>query len=136
MWGRSIDAAMAFACLTPSCSFDSCGGGESDEYQEGVVKVKAPAGKLGILFEKIDRMQLGHVVAYVRDDSVLVGQVARGDAICKVDGTVCEKMDHETLRTFLIQHEGSERKLYVRKKAFRRESERWIMNDMIVMGNE
>ena len=87
------------------------------------MKVKAPAGKLGILFEKIDRMQLGHVVgdvAYVRmrDDSVLVGQVARGDAICKVDGTVCEMMDHETLRTFLIQHEGSERKLYARKKAF------------------
>ena len=128
MWGRSIDAAMAFACLTPSCSFDSCGGGESDEYQEGVVKVKAPAGKLGILFEKIDRMQLGHVVAYVRDDSVLVGQVARGDAICKVDATVTLAMDHDAVRALITSRSGSERTLSVRKGAFKRGQDSWVLN--------
>ena len=128
MWGRSIDAAMAFACLTRSCSFDSCGGGESDEYQEGVVKVKAPAGKLGILFEKIDRMQLGHVVAYVRDDSVLVGQVARGDAICKVDATVTHAMDHDAVRALITSRSGSERTLSVRKAAFKRGQDSWVLN--------
>ena len=128
-----ISAAMALACLSPSCSFESCGGGETDEVQEGVVSVKAPSGKLGIMFEKIDRAQLGHVVAYVRDDSVLTGQIARGDAICKVDKTVTEKMDHDALRTFLVSCQGSERKLFIRKKAFRREQERWILNDMVVI---
>ena len=103
---------------------------EPDEYEgmEGDVAVTAPSGKLGILLEKIDSGNLGHVVAYVRDDSVLLGKVARGDAICKVDTTATHAMDHDGVITLLTSRSGSERSLSVKKGAFKRGQDGWVLN--------
>ena len=90
--------------------------------------VEAPSGKLGLLFEKIEQGDLGHVVAYVRDDSVLLGQVARGDAICKVDATATLAMDHDAVRALITSRSGSERTLSVRKGAFKRGQDSWVLN--------
>ena len=103
---------------------------EPEDYtsRAGDVAVKAPSGKLGLLFEKIEQGDLGHVVAYVRDDSVLLGQVARGDAICKVDATVTLAMDHDAVRALITSRSGSERTLSVRKGAFKRGQDSWVLN--------
>ena len=103
---------------------------EPEDYtsRAGDVAVKAPSGKLGLLFEKIEQGDLGHVVAYVRDDSVLLGQVARGDAICKVDATVTLAMDHDAVRALITSRSGSERTLSVRKAAFKRGQDSWVLN--------
>ena len=90
-----LSAAMALACLSRGALLRVVWRGRTDGVQENRFSEGAIRQARNHV-EKIDRRSLGG--RYVRDDSVLTGQIA-GRRHLQVDKTVTEKMDHDA-RTF------------------------------------
>jgi C-terminal processing protease CtpA/Prc len=82
---------------------------------EGYVEkvITAPAGKLGIV---VDTKQEGPVIATVRDDSPLLGNINVGDIIVAVNGTECRKMKSSEVTKLMVDAADRERKISVLTK--------------------
>ena len=112
----------------------SCMCGAEDEVvnepipgQAGTFTIKAPEGKLGLVFQGVDDPsgEYGHVVARLTDSSPLAGVLETGDVIEYIDAGSAVHLNHNMISKSLQNAQAKPRQLTVIRGAIKGSDGAW-----------